>query len=197
LLVGFHGNKSSLEDRERNISTAQEKLKKILTSLREFSEASRELEAWKTVHHITNKLETDLTDTMRLVAAGRIPFIGSCDERDRKDIASELRSMYLRGGSLAELQVFRNDEQLFVHVREVRGVKLNDETWDEMLLTTSRACQVAIEEGNTGVFYDKMERIKELALFLNNTADYKLKEEVEHNYQVMKQLEQKIREIEP
>jgi hypothetical protein len=133
---------------------------------------------------------------MRLVMAERDSFISRCDARDRQNIASELRSMTLPGASIAELQVFRTSEQLFAHVRHLKGITANDEPWDEVLERTVKECKAAIEDGNTGQFYYKMEQIRELAILINNLADYKMKSEVEHNYRVMVQLEQKIRDLE-
>jgi hypothetical protein len=57
LLVGFDAGLPALESRENAIIDAEKNLKLVWQSLRDFSEASRELEAWKTVHHITNKLQ--------------------------------------------------------------------------------------------------------------------------------------------
>ena len=189
LSVAYKKLSSELKDAEEirpNLIDTQGALDKVFRSLQEFATAIHDLEAWKLVHDVTNRLKFALESTFRYVQAGghgRAKFLA--DLQKRKDfinpLQSELRNAEKEMRSLNMLYL-RREERLYRVVREIPGLTVssvdNAQNWDNLIEDYIRKAQFS-SSGNYSDLYSHLNELYRIIYFINDAADLEILRYVE------------------
>jgi len=167
----------------------------ILENLDQFSKSSKDLEAWKEVHHITQRLAMNLTDTFRFINSGRQNFLFKFNQEIRGMISAEFMTARRKDEALPELRVLSTKIAIFNLVQEIPGIETDGKRWDLYIISAVSDAERALNDGNLSYFFDIVTQLYETVSHLNMLADYRLKEGVAKYHNVMQRLHSEIEKL--
>lgn len=177
-----------------DLERAKTQLDNVFLGLQTIANTSRELEAWKRIHHITNRLDTDLVETFPSVATrSRTEFVALCDDKFRRTVDSELRSADRQAASLPELRLLMGKKELLDALKMPdASLRTDGELWYNCLLSWWKEALGAVEDGNFGTVYDKLTKLRQLSTDLNSLADDRIKGIIEEQFGLMERFRDEL-----
>jgi hypothetical protein len=171
-------------------------LKSVLERMISFTQSRVELFAWKQIHHITNHVDTDLSESFAMISSGQYKFIENADGDARRIIIrSELTSLRRSGAPVPELKIFISKEGLMKAAIIPDSIYGGSKHWCNHLISEFESAELSLSEGNMGPVYKSLFNIRDICVNINNYADDKLKEGISEFCDVSERLNEMLLSI--
>lgn len=171
-------------------------LEDVINNLGEFAHSADELEAWKAVHTMTNRLQADLPDLLAL-ATSRKTDVATEAPNQKKNLLQELDTLERTGGAGDQLAKLRKRPRQMRFLNNMpRGIcdiiKEQGKTWDAFLAESFENARRDLELDNYGSFADRVRKIARMRQALSNHSDFQIEEWTRQYNQLMIELRSKI-----
>lgn len=179
-------NQSSQQLSQLDIMEAS--IQQIVNAFTGLDSFSKRVRAWKQVHHITNRLETDMHNTFPYILSNNetnfVERICS-DAKFAAIIEQEIKAAKNRKrSSMAELRLFIAEPDLCKQTISAEGFKLDGVWYDKMIQLMDSSSEL-LDMKQFSTLYKKLCEIARLSMDLNNLADEIIKKDYENLVKIM------------
>lgn len=175
------GGRGQVEPGRDEIAEAQNKLEDVMKQIKVFSVMAEELEAWKTLHTLTNRLRVDLRDTLGFA---ELPpeDVNALVKSQRRSLLDEFTTLSRANSSNDIMKKLQNSDRLMKYLEPMPAnivgsrVQQSGMRWDFFIEINLDRAREDLEQENFGAFMNSIRPVARLRESLNNHANFRIED---------------------